>query len=183
VNGISVDVWRILLGVALVVGLGLGALLMVAFRPAPADETEIIYEDGYQEGLRDGLARGVDELAHVPAVREEDLAGPDEGEHTWLAEGAPAVPAAEHAAVGRAVREDGQGVEGGTWLDVMHEQLAPEHISETGPQRAVVLELGPPEPAATEGEARFAAEWEQVRWRLEMDADAARVDRELAVTA
>jgi hypothetical protein len=181
VNGISLHVWA---SVAVIVAVG--ALWLSGFgagrmRPDGPEQTEAeAYEDGYQDGYQEGVHDG---RAEVPAMRAESVAGPDEDGYAGLPESPPAVPAAEHAAVGRAVREDGQGVEGGTWLDVMHEQLAPEHISETGPQRAIVLELGPPEPAVTEGEARFAAEWEQVRWRLEMDADVARVDRELAVTA
>jgi hypothetical protein len=174
-NGISVDVWRILLVVALAVGLGLGSVLTWLRTPSRADLDDT-WRDGYEEGCNDEAAS----FAALPAVPAEDLVLPDACEAAGLAEGPPAVP----AGVGREApaRDDM------SWLETMHEQLAPEHIAGPGPgehhnPHCEDPACNPELPQRTEAERQFAFDWDVTMWQLEMAADIARVDRELAVTA
>ena len=175
-SSISSGQWQALVVIGFLLGVGLGAL--AAWLRAPTrDDLDAEYDRGYEEGWTSGCTADYHEqaAAEVSAVPAESVVVPAPYEAAGVAESPPAVP----AGVGReaAPRDDM------SWLETMHEQLAPEHISETGPQRAVVLELGPPEPGRTEGEARFAAAWEQVRWRLEMDADVAAWDQQIKAMA
>ena len=170
-SSISSGQWQALVVVAFLVGVGLGALA-AWFRAPTRDDLDAEWNAGYKQALEEYPYVHDPEVSAVPA---ESVVVPAPYEAAVVAESPPAMP----PVVGREApaRDDM------TWLETMHEQLAPEHISETGPQRAVVLELGPPEPARTEGEARFAAEWEQVRWRLEMDADVAAWDQQIKAMA
>jgi hypothetical protein len=182
VNGISVDVWRILLVAALAVGLGLGAVLTVAFRPAPADEADQFCEDCYQEGRKD--ERLAQMVAALPAVPAEDLAGPDDDPSLSLA------GPADTAALPPAVQAPAGGGGGEDFLHPDFGQLDPAALDAANTDLPGPVPLKPeggdPGRAGkdqTEAERQFAFDWDVTMWQLEMAADVAAWDQQIKAMA
>jgi len=192
VNGISAGQWQILLVVVALLTFGLGALVMWLRTPSRAD-----LDDAYEEGRRDALEARA-ETAVLPE-REDRLPGQGGGDR---GSGGDRVEGhSEDALVSlpdmpeMASDDDGGNVSGGDFLHPDFGQLDPAALDAAntdlpGPAQTTAMSPGQATSSGsragglqTEAERQFAFDWDVTMWQLEMQADIARVDRELAVTA
>jgi hypothetical protein len=172
-----------LLEVALLVAVPAGLCFLLGRRCPTARALEQAetdaYEDGFQEGLREGDDYARAELAaEVPAVRAEGVAGPDADAPTGMAEGPPAVPAA---------------VGGPAWLSDMHEQLSPARLErpddDEEPVTGQIVALAAPVIAdlgrVGDGSDRtfYRCQLLQAQWRRAMDAEIHDLDALLGLGA
>jgi hypothetical protein len=147
------------------------------------------YEDGFQEGLREGDDYARAELAAaVPAVRAEGVAGPDAdaGRDLARASGAEALPPAVPAG---APDQPGAPV----WLSDMHEQLSPARLERPDdgeePITGQIVALAAPVIAdlgrVGDGSDRtfYRCQLLQAQWRRAMDAEIHDLDALLGLGA
>jgi hypothetical protein len=182
-----------LLEVALLVAVPAGLCFLLGRRCPTARaleraETEA-YEDGFQEGLREGDDYARAELAAaVPAVPAAGVAGPDADAPAGMAEGPPGVPAAAAGSGGELHRSGAAG-----WLSDMHEQLSPARLErpddDEEPVTGQIVALAAPVVAdlgrVGDGSDRtfYRCQLLQAQWRRAMDAEIHDLDALLGLGA
>jgi hypothetical protein len=186
VSSISIGQGQALVVLALLVAVPAGLCFLLGRRCPTARaleraETEA-YEDGFQEGLREGDDYARAELAAaVPA-------GPDADAPTGMAEGPPAVPAAAAGSGGELHRSGAAG-----WLSDMHEQLSPARLErpddDEEPITGQIVALAAPVIAdlgrVGDGSDRtfYRCQLLQAQWRRAMDAEIHDLDAALGLGA